>query len=52
MFLVPTDTPGVNIIRNVGIGGEPKGEGSHAYVHYDNVRVPADTCSAVRGRRS
>jgi acyl-CoA dehydrogenase len=42
MFLVPTDTPGVNIIRNVGIGGEPMGEGSHAYVHYDNVRVPAD----------
>jgi acyl-CoA dehydrogenase len=42
MFLVPTDTPGVNIIRNVGIGGEPIGHGSHAYVHYDNVRVPAD----------
>lgn len=42
MFLVPTDTPGVNIIRNVGLASEPIGEGSHAYVHYDNVRVPAD----------
>ncbi|MFZ4584000.1 MAG: acyl-CoA dehydrogenase family protein [Acidimicrobiia bacterium] len=40
MFLVPTDTPGINILRNVGIAGEPLGEGSHAYVRYENVRVP------------
>jgi len=39
---VPTDTPGVNIIRNVGIGGEPIGQGSHAYVRYENVRVPSE----------
>ncbi|HZQ31207.1 MAG TPA: acyl-CoA dehydrogenase family protein [Mycobacterium sp.] len=38
MFLVPTDTPGVNIVRNVGLSGE--NEGSHALIHYDNVRVP------------
>ncbi len=42
MFLVPTDTPGIDIIRNVGLAGEPLGEGSHAYVRYDNVRVPAE----------
>jgi acyl-CoA dehydrogenase len=42
MFLVPTDTPGVNIVRNVGLGGEPQGEGSHALIHYDDVRVPLD----------
>jgi len=42
MMLVPTDSPGVNIVRNVGIGGERLGEGSHAYVRYENVRVPAD----------
>src|ERR1700704_1920972 len=41
MFLVPTDTPGVNIVRNVGLHGERDGEGSHALIHYDNVRVPA-----------
>ena len=41
MFLVPTDTPGVNIVRNVGLYGEPDNEGSHALIHYDNVRVPA-----------
>src|SRR5215471_16057791 len=40
MFLVPTDTPGVNIVRNVGSWGEPINEGGHALVHYENVRVP------------
>ncbi len=42
MFIVPADTPGIEIIRNVGVGTEPLGEGSHGYLHYDNVRVPAD----------
>src|SRR5262245_62152552 len=27
MFLVPTDTPGIEIIRNVGLGAEAPGEG-------------------------
>ena len=40
MFLLPTDTPGVNIVRNVGLHGERDDEGSHALIHYDNVRVP------------
>ncbi len=30
MFLVPTDTPGVKIERNIGLAGEPLGEGIHA----------------------
>jgi acyl-CoA dehydrogenase len=42
MFLVPTDTPGIEIIRNVGLMGESEGEGSHAYVRYHEVRVPGD----------
>ncbi|MCU1455155.1 MAG: acyl-CoA dehydrogenase [Acidimicrobiales bacterium] len=42
MFIVPADTPGVNIVRNVGLGGEPEGEGMHAYIRYEGVRVPAD----------
>jgi len=42
MFLVPTDTPGVNVVRHVGIGGEAEGEGAHAYIRYEGVRVPAD----------
>jgi acyl-CoA dehydrogenase len=40
MFLVPTDTPGVDIVRNLGHNGERMNEGSHALIHYDNVRVP------------
>ena len=40
MFLLPTDTPGVEIVRNVGLHGERDNEGSHALIHYDNVRVP------------
>jgi acyl-CoA dehydrogenase len=42
MFIVPTDTPGVNIIRNVGVGTESSEHASHAYIRYENVRVPAD----------
>jgi acyl-CoA dehydrogenase len=50
MFLVPTDTPGVNIVRNIGLYGEAEGEGSHALIHYDNVRVPADAVLGGEGQ--
>jgi acyl-CoA dehydrogenase len=50
MFLVPTDTPGVNIVRNVGLGGEPDGEGSHALIHYEDVRVPDDALLGGEGQ--
>ncbi len=50
MFLVPTSTPGVDIIRNVGLGAEEEGEGSHAYVRYDHVRVPADNLLGGEGQ--
>ncbi|ANI40843.1 acyl-CoA dehydrogenase family protein [Mycolicibacterium vaccae] len=50
MFLVPTDTPGVKIERNVGLYGEPENEGSHALIHYDNVRVPAEALLGGEGQ--
>jgi acyl-CoA dehydrogenase len=50
MFLVPTDTPGVIIERNIGLGGEPPGEGHHALIHYDNVRVPAEALLGGEGQ--
>ena len=50
MFLVPTDTPGVNIVRNVGLYGEPLNEGSHALIHYEDVRVPADALLGGEGQ--
>jgi len=51
MFLVPTNTPGVEIIRNVGLGYESESEdhGSHAYVRYDNVRIPKENLLGPRG---
>jgi acyl-CoA dehydrogenase len=50
MFLVPTDTPGVQIERNVGLFGEPMDEGSHALIHYEDVRVPADALLGGEGQ--
>ncbi len=42
MFLVPRQTPGLNIVRLAGLPGEPLGTGHHAYIRYENVRVPAE----------
>src|SRR5579862_9066887 len=50
MFLVPTDTPGVKIERDVGLAGEPLGEGIHALIHYDDVRVPDDALLGGEGQ--
>jgi acyl-CoA dehydrogenase len=49
MFVVPSDTPGVEIIRNVGIYGHDEAEGTHAYVRYTDVRVPVDHLLGERG---
>jgi acyl-CoA dehydrogenase len=50
MFLVPTDTPGIEVVRNVGVGQEPEGHGSHAYVRYNSVRVPAENLLGGEGQ--
>lgn len=50
MFLVEQGTPGFNIIRNTGLVGESEEEGAHAYIHYDNVRVPADALLGDEGK--
>jgi acyl-CoA dehydrogenase len=50
MFLVPADTPGVDIVRNVGLFGEPLNEGFHALIHYDDVRVPEDALLGGEGQ--
>ncbi|MGZ4759006.1 MAG: acyl-CoA dehydrogenase family protein [Acidimicrobiales bacterium] len=50
MFLVPTDTPGVNIVRNVGLAGERADEGSHALIHYEDVKVPAEALLGGEGQ--
>ena len=50
MFLIPAGTPGVRIERNVGLAGEPAEEGSHALIHYEDVRVPADALLGGEGQ--
>jgi acyl-CoA dehydrogenase len=51
MFLVPTDTPGVNIVRNIGLMGESRShEGGHALIHYDGVRLGADAVLGGEGQ--
>ncbi len=50
MFLIPQGTPGFTIIRNSGLMGEDEEEGAHAYIHYDNVRVPADAMLGDEGK--
>jgi acyl-CoA dehydrogenase len=47
MLIVPTGTPGINILRNVAIPGER--EGHHSYIRYENVRVPAGNLLGDRG---
>ena len=46
MIIVPTDTPGVDIVRDVPTMGEPEVEfgryGNHSEVFYRDVRVPYD----------
>jgi len=50
MFLVPTDTPGVNIVRNTGLAGEAEDEGSHALIHYEDVRLPPESLLGGEGQ--
>jgi acyl-CoA dehydrogenase len=52
MLIVPSDLPGITILRNVGIGGwaerlDPGGE--HAHIRYDKVRVPKANLLGERG---
>jgi acyl-CoA dehydrogenase len=50
-ILVPCDTPGFRIVRNISVMGEP-GEGwaSHAEVVFENVRVPRENLVGLEGK--
>ena len=51
MFIVPSDTPGINILRNVGVMDEDPLEdhGIHGYIRYEKVRVPLDAMLGAPG---
>lgn len=41
MIIVPTDTPGFKLVRNISVMGEPgEGHPSHAEILYEECRVP------------
>jgi len=40
MFIVPTDTPGVEIVRNIGLWLDRPGSGGHPWMRFTDVRVP------------
>jgi acyl-CoA dehydrogenase len=50
MFLVPTDTPGFNLLGNISVMGERGGDwASHGEVSYQDARVPATNLLGVEG---
>ncbi len=53
MIIVPTDTPGFNLVRNIPVMGHA-GEDyfSHGEILYQNCRVPGRTCWARRAAAS
>ncbi|MFC7260274.1 MULTISPECIES: acyl-CoA dehydrogenase family protein [Streptomyces] len=50
MFLVPSDTPGVRMERNLGLMGEGPDDGMHALIEYDGARVPGDALLGGEGQ--
>ena len=49
MLLIPKGTPGMNLIRSVGLYDEPLGEGSHGYLQFTDCRVPAENLLGAEG---
>jgi acyl-CoA dehydrogenase len=47
MFIVPAQTPGIEILRNYGVYGEP--EDVHGHVRWRDVRVPAENMLGGQG---
>lgn len=50
MFIVPIETPGVEILRNVPLAVHADNEGTHSYIRYTDVRIPVDHLLGERGQ--
>ncbi|HEX6383693.1 MAG TPA: acyl-CoA dehydrogenase family protein, partial [Anaerolineae bacterium] len=50
MIIVPTDTPGFRLVRNISVMGEPgEGHPSHAEIIYEECRVPQSNLLGEEG---
>jgi acyl-CoA dehydrogenase len=49
MFVVPADTPGIERVRDVSVWGHEEPVGTHQYLRYTDVRVPAENLLGERG---
>lgn len=50
MIIVPTDTPGFNLVRNVSVMGHPgSGHASHGEIIYQSCRVPVENLLGPQG---
>ncbi|MGY1771516.1 acyl-CoA dehydrogenase family protein [Blastococcus sp. SYSU D00813] len=50
MFLVPADTPGIRIARNVALAFDTEDEALHADLRFTDVRLPADAVLGGEGQ--
>ena len=49
MILVPANAEGLEVVRDVGLGSEPLGEGDHPHLRFNDVRVPAENLLGEEG---
>jgi acyl-CoA dehydrogenase len=49
MLLIPKGTPGMDLIRSVGLYDDRMGEGSHGYLQFTDCRVPAESLLGAEG---
>lgn len=47
MFIIPAETPGIEIVKSYGFYGEP--DGTHGHLKLKDVRVPAENMLGGRG---
>ncbi|GAA4839352.1 acyl-CoA dehydrogenase family protein [Actinomycetospora corticicola] len=49
MFVVPADTPGIERVRDTSVWGHEEPVGTHQYLRYTDVRIPAENILGERG---